>query len=173
MRIVWTLAWPDVAPLGIPFLQQPVRRRHRRDRHSLLLSFSLLKLLCRQYRARVRLQEARERRPPAEAPRGVLSRGEHAGDPLQKLARHHDALVTERERSGARNGVGKVVVPAGRVVDAVPTAARRSAFQPAELGHQTRMIEQLDAVAILTGGMSPRRLAAVLATNVTGNKSSK
>jgi hypothetical protein len=52
-------------------------------------------------------------------------------DPLQKLARHHNALVTERECSGARNGVGKVVVPAGRVVDAVPTAAPRSAFKPA------------------------------------------
>jgi hypothetical protein len=48
-------------------------------------------------------------------------------------------LVTERERSGARNGVGKVVVPAGRVVDAVPTAARRPAFKPAELGHEARM----------------------------------
>jgi hypothetical protein len=42
----------------------------------------------------------------------VLSRGGHGGDPLQKLARHHNALVTERGRSGARNGVGKVVVPA-------------------------------------------------------------
>jgi hypothetical protein len=57
-------------------------------------------------------------------------------------------LVTERERSGARNGVGKVVVRARRVVDAVPTAARRSPLQPAELGHETRMIEQLDAVAV-------------------------
>ena len=75
----------------------------------------------------------RQRRPPAESPRGVLSRDGHGGDPPQKLARHHNALVTERERSGARNGVGKVVVPAGRVVDAIPTAARRPAFQPAEL----------------------------------------
>jgi hypothetical protein len=56
--------------------------------------------------------------------------------------------VTERERSGARNGVGEVVVPARRVVDAVPTAARRSALQPAELGDKARMVEQLDAVAI-------------------------
>jgi hypothetical protein len=144
----------------------------------LLLSFSLLKLLCRQYAAWVALllardDHVRQRRPPAEAPRGVLSRGGHGGDPPQKVARHHNALVTERERSGASNRVGKVVVPAGRVVDAVPTAARRSGLQPAELGDKARMIEQLDAVAILTGGMSPRRLAAVLATNVTGNKSSK
>jgi hypothetical protein len=36
--------------------------------------------------------------------------GGHGGDPLQKLARHHNALVTERERIGPRNGVGKVVV---------------------------------------------------------------
>ena len=57
--------------------------------------------------------------------------GGHGGDPLQKLARHHNALVTERERGGARNCVSKVVVPARRVVDAVPTAARRPAFQPA------------------------------------------
>ena len=35
---------------------------------------------------------------PAEAPRCVPSRGGHGGDPLQKLARHHNALVTERER---------------------------------------------------------------------------
>ena len=59
------------------------------------------------------------------------SRGGHGGDPPQKLAAHHNALVTERERSGARNRVGKVVVRAGRVVDAVPTAARGSALQPA------------------------------------------
>src|SRR6516165_7298517 len=104
-----------------------------------------------QYRARIGLllaldEEARQRRPPAEAPRGVPSRGGHGGDPLQKLAGHHNALVTERERSGARHGVGKVVVPAGRVVDAVPTAARRPAFQPAKPGYETRMVEQLDAV---------------------------
>jgi hypothetical protein len=33
----------------------------------------------------------------------MLSRGGHGGDPPQKLARHHNALVTERERSGARD----------------------------------------------------------------------
>ena len=119
-------------------------------------------------------EEARQRRPPAEAPRGVPSRGGHGGDPLQKLARHHNALVTERERSGARNRVGKVVVPAGRVVDAVPTAARRPPFQPAELGHETRMIEQLDAVAIqerqkirLQAGL---RFGALLATDALRSK---
>jgi hypothetical protein len=49
-------------------------------------------------------EEARQRRPPAEAPRGVLSRDGHGGDPPQELSRHHNALVTERERSGARYG---------------------------------------------------------------------
>ena len=87
----------------------------------------------------------------------MLSRGGHGGDPLQKLARHHNALVTERERSGARNGVGKVVVPAGRVVDAVPTAARRSALQPAELGDKARMVEQLDALLFNNGKRSTYR----------------
>ena len=118
-----------------------------------LLLFFMLKLLCRQNAARVALllardDHVRQRRSPAEAPRGVFSRGGHGGDPLQKLARHHDALVTERERSGARHGIGKVVVPARRVVDAVPTAACRPAFQPAELGAKTRMVEQLDAPAV-------------------------
>ena len=70
-----------------------------------LLLFFMLKLLCRQNAARVALllardDHVRQRRPPAEAPRGVLSCGGHGGDPLQKLARHHNALVTERERSG-------------------------------------------------------------------------
>jgi hypothetical protein len=56
----------------------------------------------------------------------VPSRGGHGGDPLQKLARHHNALVTERERSGARNGVGKVVVPAGsRGMRELPPGRRR------------------------------------------------
>jgi len=96
------------------------------------------------------------------------------GDPPQKLARHHNALVTERERSGARNGVGKVVVPAGRVIDRVAPATGRPAFQPAELGHQTRMIEQLDAVAIqerqkirLQAGL---RFGALLATDALRSK---
>src|SRR6516164_7787590 len=68
------------------------------------------------------------------------------GDPPQKLARHHNALVTERERSGARNGVGEVVVPAGRwsMLSRPPRAVLRSSPQSCK----ARMIEQLDAVAI-------------------------
>ena len=86
----------------------------------------------------------------------------------------HNALVTERERSGAGNGVGDVVVRARRVVDAVPTAARRPAFQPAELGHETRMVEQLDAPAVqqrqkvdVQVGLWPRALLA--AASAIGN----
>ena len=82
--------------------------------------------------------------------------------------------MTERECSGARNGVGEVVVPARRVVDAVPTAARRPALQPAELGDKARMIEQLDAVAIqerqkirLQAGL---RFGALLATDALRSK---
>jgi hypothetical protein len=97
----------------------------------------------------------------------VLPRDGHGGDPPQELARHHNALVTERERSGARNGVGKVVVPTGRVVDALPTAARRPALQPAELGDKARMVEQLDAPAVqqrqkvdVEVGLWPRALLA-------------
>ena len=108
------------------------------SRASRALSVRLLKLLCRQYAARVALllvrdDHVRQRGPPAEAPRGVLSRGGHGGDPPQKFARHHNALVTEGERGGARNGVGKVVVPAGR----------RSALHSAELGDKARMVEQV------------------------------
>jgi hypothetical protein len=109
-----------------------------------------------------------------EAPRGVLSRGGHGGDPLQKLARHHNALVTERERGGARNGVRKVVVPAGRVVDAVPTTARRSALRPAELGDKAWMVEQLDAAAVQqrqkVGVQVGLRFRALLATDALRSK---
>jgi hypothetical protein len=59
------------------------------DLLSCVLSFLLLKLLCRQEAARVALllardDHVREGRPPAEAPRGVLSRDGHGGDPPQK-----------------------------------------------------------------------------------------
>jgi hypothetical protein len=57
--------------------------------------------------------------------------GGHGGDPLQKLARHHNALVTEREHSGRPQRRWRGRRADGRMVDAVPTAARRPAFKPA------------------------------------------
>ena len=65
----------------------------------------------------------------------MLSRGGRSGDPLQKLARHHNALVTERERSGARNGVAPAVIPCDQewasllVIASSPTRSKCDAFQ--------------------------------------------
>ena len=79
---------PRSDPASVPVLQDGPNARPV-DLLSCVLSFLLLKLLCRQEAARVALllardDHVREGRPPAEAPRGVLSRDGHGGDPPQK-----------------------------------------------------------------------------------------
>ena len=59
----------------------------------------------------------------------------HLHHTLQKLLRDHDALMTERERSGARNGVAPAVIPCDQewasllVIASSPTRSKCDAFQ--------------------------------------------
>ena len=46
------------------------------------------------------------------------------------------------------NGVGDVVVGAGRMVDAIPPATRGAALKAGQLIHQLRMVDQVDQLRI-------------------------
>jgi hypothetical protein len=88
----------------------------------------------------------------------VLSRDGHGRDPLQKLARHYNALVTERERSGAGNGVAPAVIPCDQewasllVIASSPTRSKCDAFQ----ARTAMTINSCDSGAT---GMAPEEMA--------------
>ena len=67
----------------------------------------------------------------------------HVVDPDQR----RPAIEIEPDQH-AGDRVGDVVVAAGRMVDAVAAAARRSSFQAGELRAQARMVQELDSPGV-------------------------
>ena len=59
----------------------------------------------------------------------------------------------------AGDGVGEVVVAAGRMIDRVAPAARGSSLQASELGRQARQIEKLDPSLVETEDPNAFRLS--------------
>jgi hypothetical protein len=58
-------------------------------------------------------------------------------------------LAAQRRDTG--ENIYNVVMAARRMVDAIAARARRSPFQAAQLGHETRVIQQLDLAAVNGG----------------------
>ena len=62
----------------------------------------------------------------------------------------------------AANGVGDIVVGAGRMVDAITPSPRGAALKAGQLIHLLRMVDQVDQLR--RGGFPQRAIAAKLAT---------